>query len=175
MRRGLLVAALGAGLSVPAGVAAAAQPLKPGSLCSRAEAVVFACRAGARTVSVCAGPGAGGGTVQYRIGRPGAAPELVLPKAPGRAGEVASGDSLMFSGGGGAWLRFANGPYAYTVYSAIGRWGPGGTPAEKAGVLVEKGGERVANLRCTGGEAAVDAGWMSAAGVRPDARGFDLP
>jgi hypothetical protein len=154
---------------------AAAPAVKPGSLCTTSETVVFACQAGARTVSVCAAPGAGGDKVQYRIGRPGGSPDLVLPEAPGRPRDVATGDTLMFSGGGGAWLRFANGPFAYTVYSAIGRWGPGGAPAEKAGVLVEKGGERVANLRCTGGEAALDAGWMSAAGVRPDARGFDLP
>ena len=154
---------------------AAAPALRAGSLCTPSETVVFACQAGARTVSVCAAPGTGGDRVQYRIGRPGAAPELLLPKAPGRPRDVTSGDTLMFSGGGGAWLRFANGPYAYTVYSAIGRWGHGGAPAEKAGVLVEKAGGRIANLRCTGGEAALDAGWMSAAGVRPDARGFDLP
>ncbi|MFM1960411.1 MAG: hypothetical protein RL588_1928 [Pseudomonadota bacterium] len=147
----------------------------PASLCRPAETVVFACSVGAKVVSVCAGQGRAGDAVQYRFGRPGAPPELRLPDPPGRPRDAASGDTLMFSGGGGAWLRFANGPYAYTVYSAIGRWGPGGTPAEKAGVLVEKAGGRVANLRCTGGEAVLDAGWMSAAGVRPDARGFDLP
>lgn len=149
--------------------------LRPGTLCRASEAVVFACAAGEKRVSVCAAPGQGGGTVQYRFGRPGAAPELSLPASPGRPASVASGDTLMYSGGGGAWLRFASGAYDYTVYSAIGRWGPGGAPAEKAGVLVERSGTRVANLRCTGGDPGLDAAWMTAAGVRPDARGFDLP
>jgi len=154
---------------------AAGAALRPGSLCRTTETVVFACDAGARRVSVCAAPGAGGGTVQYRYGRPGAAPDLSLPAAPGRPASSSSGDTLMFSGGGGAWLRFVNGAYSYTVFSAIGRWGPGGAPAEKAGVLVEKSGVRVSHVRCTGGDTGVDAGWMEAVGVRPDARGFDLP
>lgn len=149
--------------------------LRPGTFCRDSETVVFACAAGERRVSVCAAAGQDGGTVQYRFGRPGAAPELSLPASPGRPASVASGDTLMYSGGGGAWLRFASGTYDYTVYSAIGRWGPGGAPAEKAGVLVERSGTRVANLRCTGGDAGVDAAWIAAAGVRPDARGFDLP
>ncbi len=145
------------------------------SLCRSTETVVFACPVGARLVSVCASPGPSGGTVQYRFGRAGSVPELVLPRAPGIPSAVASGDTLMFSGGGGAWLRFANGPYAYTVYSAIGRWGPRGAPAEKAGLLVEKDGVGLRNLPCTGQDTGLDAGWMMSVGVRPDGRDFDLP
>lgn len=147
----------------------------PAGLCRPAETVVFSCPAGAKVVSVCASGRGAGARVQYRYGKPGAPPELLLPRAPGLPPAVASGDTLMFSGGGGAWLRFVNGAFSYTVFSAIGRWGPGGAPAEKAGVLVEKSGVRVSHVRCTGGDTGVDAGWMEAVGVRPDARGFDLP
>ena len=154
-------------LSLAAG---SARPL-PASLCRPDEAVVFACPVGGKALSVCAGKS----WVQYRFGRPGMRPELRLPDPAGPPASVASGAPLTFSGGGGAWLRFVNGPYSYTVYSAIGRWGAGGAPADKAGVLVEKSGIRVSHVRCTGGDTGVDAGWMEAVGVRPDARGFDLP
>lgn len=159
-------------LSLAAAGAAQAAPV---SLCRPAETVVFACPVGAKIVSVCAGQGASGGVVQYRFGRPGAPPELKLPDPAGRPSRVASGDTLMFSGGGGAWLRFTSGPFAYTVYSAVGRWGRGGAPAEKAGLLVEKDGARLRHLPCTGADTGVDAGWMTASGVVPGGRDFDLP
>jgi hypothetical protein len=28
---------------------------------------------------------------------------------------------MMFSGGGGTWLRFSKGPYIYTIFSATGK------------------------------------------------------
>jgi hypothetical protein len=50
----------------------------------------------------------------------------------------------MFSGGGGAWLAFTRGEHRYVVYTAIGQgWG------DKAGVVVERGGRRLAALACT--------------------------
>ncbi|MFM8753278.1 MAG: hypothetical protein ACKODL_01085 [Phenylobacterium sp.] len=157
-------------LSLAAGGTALARPA-PISLCRPAETVIFAYSVGARIVSVCAAEGA----VQYRFGRPGGPPELKLPDPAGRPAAVATGDTLVFAGGGGAWLRFASGPYAYTVYSAIGRWGRGGAPAEKAGLLVEKDGARLRRLPCTGPDTGLDSGWMAAAGVRSGGWVFDLP
>ncbi|MFM7625525.1 MAG: hypothetical protein ACKO7G_03490, partial [Gammaproteobacteria bacterium] len=74
---------------------------------------------------------------------------LVLPAKAAAPARSASADTLMFSGGGGAWLRFRSGEPAYTVFTAIGRWGAGGAPAEREGVVVERGAKRVAFLPCS--------------------------
>ena len=54
----------------------------------------------------------------------------------------------MFSGGGGAWLRFSKGPFRYTIFTAIGKWGHAGRPATAEGVAVEKDGKVFANFPC---------------------------
>ena len=59
-----------------------------------------------------------------------------------------SSGQLMFSGGGGAWLRFGKEPFAYTIFTAIGKWGPAGAPASVAGVAVQKAGKPFANFPC---------------------------
>lgn len=125
-------------------------PSVPGSFCSTAEVAVFHCSTGAKQVSVCASRTATpqSGSLQYRFGKRGQAPEIRLPAKPTPPAHSASGDTLTFSGGGGAWLRFRSGEFAYAVHTAIGRWGPGGEPRESEGLVVERGGKRVANLRC---------------------------
>ena len=125
-------------------------PSVPGSFCSTAEVAVFHCNTGAKQVSVCASRTATpqSGSLQYRFGKRGQAPEIQLPAKPTPPARSASGDTLTFSGGGGAWLRFRSGEFAYTVHTAIGRWGPGGEPRESEGLVVERGGKRVATLRC---------------------------
>lgn len=151
----------------PAAAAAA------GVECGPAARTVFACRAGAKNVSVCrsdaAAPG-GAGLVQYRFGGP-AGTELAYPAAGSDWRQVVTGGSLIFSGGGGAFLAFADSPYRYVVYSAIGRgWG------ERAGVVVEKEGRRITHLPCVGpATSELGPDLFSAAGITVADDGFVLP
>jgi hypothetical protein len=135
------------------------------TLCSSEEEVVFACNTGKKLVSVCASQDFSGtaGTLQYRFG-PKGAPEMVWPEnARSRQGVTAG--HLMYSGGGGAYIRFAKGSARYVVYSGIGKgW-------EKAGVAVEQNGKVAANLRCKGLE---DGDW-SIDGLPEDPEGFEIP
>ena len=132
----------------------------------------FSCRTEHKTVSVCASPdlSAAASFVQYRFGRPGA-PELVYPRTEGGWRQVTHSGILTFAGGGGAYLSFTNGPYRYVVYTAIGRgWG------QKAGVVVEKNGKRVASLPCKGKEESeLGPDLFAKAGIAEDTAGFDLP
>jgi hypothetical protein len=126
--------------TVLASTAASAEPTS----CPASQRAVFACSTGAKTVAVCgsADLSATAGTLQYRFGRPRAV-ELAYPAAGADWRSVTRGKTLMFSGGGGAFLAFHKGPYRYVVFTAVGRgWG------EKAGVLVEQNGRRIASLRC---------------------------
>ena len=147
---------------------AAAQPAP----CAPAERTVFACRTGAKTIAVCASPGLtdAAGALQYRFGRPGA-PELVYPAEGADWRAVTRSGSLVFSGGGGAFLAFTNAPYRYTVYSASGRgWGA------KAGVVVERAGKRMASLACKGPvTSALGPNLFATAGITAAENGFDLP
>ena len=126
-------------------------PTVAGSFCSTAEVAVFHCPTrGSKQVSVCASRTATAqtGTLQYRFGKRGGAPEIRLPAKATPPARSASADTLMFSGGGGAWLRFRSGEHTYTVFTAMGRWGAGGVHAEKEGVVVERAGRQVAFLPC---------------------------
>lgn len=120
--------------------AAAAEPTR----CPAPQRPVFSCSTGTKTVAVCASAdlSSTAGTLQYRFGRPRAV-ELAHPDAGADWRAVTRGKTLAYSGGGGAFLSFDKAPYRYVVYTAIGRgWG------ERAGVLVEKNGRRIASLRC---------------------------
>lgn len=150
------------------------------SFCTAAETIVFACRTGAKRVSVCASKSSSPdeGYLQYRFGDPESdAPlEMVLP--PGRLPPryAARGENVPFAGGGGSWLRFRNGDYGYVVYSGIGRWGPDGEPMEKDGIQVERQGRVVANLPCSGpvlGE--LGPAWFEQTGVVAADEVFDFP
>jgi len=44
-----------------------------------------------------------------------------------------------------AWLRFSKGPFVYTIFSAIGKWGLG-MPRGRFGVAIQKGGKEFANF-----------------------------
>jgi hypothetical protein len=124
----------------------------PNSFCSAQESIVFSCRTGAKMVSICASQDASAhkGYLQYRFGQPDSreALELRLPETPTPANKAASGESVPFAGGGGSWLRFKKGAYAYVAYTGIGKWGPRGEIREKHGLVVERDGKRVAHLPC---------------------------
>jgi hypothetical protein len=141
------------------------------SHCSAKEQTLFNCSTGSKTVSVCATPDltADAGSVQYRFGPPGT-PELAYPPTADWR-RLTRGAVLTFAGGGGAYLAFTKGPYRYVVYTAIGKgWG------EKAGVVVEKNGKRVASLPCKGKETSeLGPDLFAKAAIAEDTAGFDLP
>jgi hypothetical protein len=150
------------------------------SFCTPMETVVFACRSGAKLVSVCASKDAARnrGYLQYRFGKPDSADplEMTVPESMKPAAQVATGQTESFSGGGGAWLRFRNGQFSYVAYTGIGKWGPRGETREKAGVVVERGGKQVANLKCSGKETSeLGPDWFGKVGMTAGKDEFDFP
>jgi hypothetical protein len=142
------------------------------SHCTAAEQTLFSCGTGRKTVSVCALANlpAADSRLQYRFGRP-KAPELAYPPSSVDWRRVTRAGVLTFSGGGGAYLTFAKGPYRYIVYTAIGKgWG------EKAGLVVEKNGRRSMSLPCKGKETSeLGPDLFARARIPEDSAGFDLP
>ncbi|MBL8519075.1 MAG: hypothetical protein JNK75_00255 [Betaproteobacteria bacterium] len=158
--------------------AKAATPATPPSLCTANEAIVFTCSTGAKVASVCASrdlsPKAG--TATYRFGAPGAMPEMSLPEVPQHPSRAVYGQTETFAAGGGAWLRFTRGAHAYIVFTGIGKWGKGGAVAEKAGVIVEKDGKRIAVVRCRGKETSeLGPDWFEKAGIAHRQEEFLFP
>ncbi len=150
------------------------------SFCTPAETVVFACRTGAKMASVCASKDAGPkATLQYRFGKlDGSEPlEQVLPEGGQvAAARAAHGESVPFSGGGGAWLRFAKGQFTYTVYTGIGNWGPKGEKRTKAGLHIEHAGKPLATLKCQEKPISLlGPDWFEKVGVKPGKEEFDFP
>ncbi len=155
-------------------VAAAASSKAQSSFCTPMETVVFACRTGAKMVSVCASKGAtrDKGYLQYRFGKPDSteALELTWPEGEVVANKAATGENVPFVGGGGSWLRFKKGGYGYVVYSGIGKWGPKGETREKQGVVVERDGKVVANLKCARApDGELGPEWFDKFAVKPKA------
>ena len=174
----LIVAAKPAPLAAASPAAAAA---RQSSFCTSTENVIFACRTGAKMVSVCASKDAGPskGYLQYRFGKPDSTDplELVLPESHLPPPRAATGQSVPFAGGGGAWLTFAKGQIAYTVYTGIGKWGPRGELREKAGLTVDQGRKRIAVLKCDDPKTVrseLGPDWFSKVGLKPG-NDFDLP
>lgn len=151
-----------------------------GSLCAPDESIAFDCAIGAKRVSVCASADASNvsGSLQYRFGpADGSAPaELALPPHSAVPRLASRGESTAFSGGGGSWLRFYNGAYAYVVYSGIGRWGAKGETLELEGVQVERDGKAIATLPCTGPlQSALGPDWFERMGVISEGEEFYFP
>jgi hypothetical protein len=119
------------------------------SLCKADEMTVFSCRTSALIASVCASKGLSSGDsyLQYRYGRTGKV-DLSYPKTGTKPADAFTSGIMIFSGGGGTWLRFSNGAFRYSVFTAIGKWGSKGDLADAAGVFVEKDGKRFANFPC---------------------------
>lgn len=150
------------------------------SFCTPAETVVFACRTGAKMASVCASKDTGPKAyLQYRFGKlDGSEPlEQILPEGGQvAAARAANGESVPFSGGGGAWLRFAKGRFTYTVYTGIGNWGPKGEKRTKAGLHIEHAGKPLATLKCQEEPIGLlGPDWFEKAGVTRGTGDFDFP
>jgi hypothetical protein len=155
-------------------------PTVAGSFCSTAEVAVFHCSTGAKQVSVCASrtATAQAGSLRYFFGKPGARAEITLPAKATAPSRSASADTVTYSGGGGAWLRFRSGEYAYTVFTATGRSGYDGPRWDREGLLVERQGRRVAYLPCrTAAESQLGPDLYGTLGLRPLSadESFDLP
>jgi hypothetical protein len=111
------------------------------------------------------------GYLQYRFGSRAKA-ELAIPAD--RAALPASSAvsrTLVFSGGGGAYLRFKAGDYEYVVYTAIGRgWGV------KDGVAIERNGKPLSHISCKDvPESKMGEEFFTKAGLKEDTKDFDLP
>lgn len=141
----LLLAAVAANFSGSPKMPTAASSIP--SHCSAQEKVIFSCKTSkAKVVSLCASPNldATTGYMQYRFGAVGLKPEFVYPESQGHPKDHFKSGTLVYSGGGGAYLEFNNGEYKYVVFTGIGKgW-------EKEGVVVSKSAKQVAVLECRG-------------------------
>ena len=141
------------------------------SHCTSDEMTIFNCHIGKKIVSVCAkGNFKSLGYLQYRYG-PNNSPELVLPKSKIFSLTNIKANTLSFSGGGGAYIRFQKDRYSYVVYTAIGKgWG------QKAGIAVEKNNKLQINLPCKDKEISeLGPDFFDQAGLERDQMGFELP
>ena len=145
------------------------------SLCSSDEQVVFSCATTQKkVVSICASSDltATAGYLQYRIGTPGKTPELTFPSAKERPKARFQSGTLMFSGGGGAYLTFNNDAYNYSIFTGIGKgW-------EKEGVVVKKDGRQVSYLQCQNPwTSQLGPDWFAKVGIPidPNAGDFEIP
>jgi len=159
---------------------AAAATRPTASFCNINEAIVFSCRTSSRLISVCASKGATAtsGHLQYRHGKldSGEPAEIIQPTALVPPPKAATGGSFPLAGGGGAWLRFTIGQLNSTVYTAIGRLGPKGEVAERAGMVAEHQGKQIASLKCVGKPVSeLGPDWFDRVGIKTNGQDFDLP
>jgi hypothetical protein len=144
------------------------------TLCLNDEQDIFSCRAATKKIiSVCASKdlAPNRGYLQYRFGMPGKI-EVAVPADRSVSPEnSALAGTLMFSGGGGDYLRFKAGDYDYVVYTAIGKgWG------EKDGVAIEKNGKPLSHVSCKDEPISnLGVDFYSKAGLKEDQSYFDLP
>lgn len=127
--------------------------------CSKQEEIAFSCNTGKKIVSVC---GTKQKTLSYRFGILGK-PELIFES------NNPTGDTLMYSGGGGAYLRLTNGEYSYVLYTGIGRgWA-------KEGLTLERNGRFIKNFECKNSALSeIGAGFFDKYHIPSDA-GFEIP
>jgi hypothetical protein len=151
----------------------------PATLCKIDELVVFSCPTGKHIASICASKNTslGHDAMQYRYGRIDKV-ELSYPDAGTKPADAFTSGTMMFSGGGGTWLRFDNGPFRYRIFKAVGKWGRNGALADAAGVVVEKDGKGFANFPCRAearGEIGPDLLYKLGIKVAGPEQEFDIP
>lgn len=142
------------------------------SHCTKQEDTVFSCTINQKIVSVCASKNLSPSTgyLQYRFGNKGS-PELVFPSLTDLPKKYTQAKTLMFSGGGGAYIRFIKDQFSYVVYTAIGKgWGT------KDGVAVEKNKKISSNFKCKDVPTSMlNADFFKKAGIPEDPDEFELP
>lgn len=138
--------------------------------CAPGEELVFGCAVDpGRSVAVCATGNFA--SLQYREGVRGGPADVIWPAGAGvQAAQAFRSGTLMYSGGGGAYLRFDRDGQSWTVYTGIGRgW-------EQAGVVVEQSGETVRDLVCQDGmESTIGPALFERADIPADPDGFEIP
>ena len=111
------------------------------TLCSGAEKVIFSCSTGKKMVSVCQTDASG--SVQYRFGKYGKTPDIVLPENPASKEGVLRGMNS-FSGGGGAYITFIKGDTSYIVHNYMGKRG------DDIGIDVIRPNKNPISIQCVG-------------------------
>jgi len=122
----------------------------PQSLCSKNEQIIFACPVEKeQLISLCASQefGADSGYLQFRLGT---SKKIVrtLPEEQSPPSKAARSGTLIFSGGGGAYVQMADGDSLVYIYAAIGRWGSGKDAIAKEGLAIMRGDKMVTDMRC---------------------------
>lgn len=114
---------------------------KTAGLCESTESIIFSCSTkNGKLLSVCSELNAPKvSKVEYRFGKVNQI-ELILPKSNE---DHISYNSVMYSGGGGAYIRFKHGDADYIVFSKIVK-----SEGESSGVLIQKKGKKTAQVRC---------------------------
>lgn len=143
------------------------------SHCDADETVIFSCNTFSnRLISVCASQNFSkdSGYFQYRFGASGHFPEFVFPMNHDIASKFFYSGMLMYSGGGGAYIKFRNGSYSYTVYTGIGRgW-------KKEGLVINNGPNEIARYQCNGNYTSeLGPDLFQKAGLYEDKEGFGIP
>jgi hypothetical protein len=149
----------------------AATSLPKSPLCTANEEAVFSCSTGKKQIAVCATGGAANAAMQltYRIAPTGQAAEMTYPSSPAPAKSAFKLGSANYTGDKSmSFLSFDKGDIRYVAYVANGK------AFDKAGVAVEQGGKRIANLVCTA-ELIDRLGELDSAGIPTDSRSFALP
>ncbi|MES2919053.1 MAG: hypothetical protein V4729_10610 [Pseudomonadota bacterium] len=152
--------------------AAAERVARAASLCKASESIVMSCRAGTRTLSVCASPDLSPtkGYLEYRAARHGQL-EITLPSERQHPAQTVRAGSFQFGMGEGNYLRFSNGGTDYLPYAAVGKYGD-----TVRGVTVESNGNAIAHVEC--GASALDMDSLDAEvlqtrhGIPADTREF---
>jgi hypothetical protein len=124
------------------------------SLCNADEAAVFSCSIGTKIVSLCATSDLTEttGSLYYRFGTNDRI-EMVFPENKSHPKTNFMRGGMMYSGGGGDFVRFQRGAYTYTVYSEFGKgW-------EREGVTVRKDGRLISSRRCQTPALVAGEGW----------------
>lgn len=132
-------------LTALAGAAPASRPEPSRGHCGPGETVVYSCRFGARTGSVCAQEHSGPGRIAYRFGALGKAPELAIPSSPGWE-NIHVGGNRSQGGLNQDHIRFTNGDTHYVVHSGV------------TGSLNEEPGRRVSGIAVLRGPDAEQIG-----------------
>ena len=143
------------------------------SHCFKNEHTVFSCNTNSnKVISICSSKNTNrnNGYFQYRFGDAGSFPEYVFPMNHDRASKFFYSGNLMYSGGGGAYLKFINANYSYVVYTGIGKgWA-------KQGLVVKEGINEISRYSCKGTWSS-DMGpeLFNKTGLTEDPYGFDIP
>jgi hypothetical protein len=116
------------------------------SHCHKNESVLFSCRSGAKTISVCSSPDAlrKTGYIAYRFGRIGQRPEMDFHPMEKDPATVFRFFVNGYAKGGTELLQFSVGEFTYQVFSEhhVFNW-------SGSGVVVTRGKERAAYFLCT--------------------------